>query len=180
MNEVSPSMSASSRQERAFAVYLDLGPDRSLAQLAMAVCADPGRAGLRRAPSLRTLEDWSVRHDWQKRIADIDRRAREDAERQHLEQVSQHRARLRRDGLLLQRRGIDWLKNRQAPAKAHDAIRAIDTGFRLESLGLGEPSQRIAVEDDDERLRRLSDEELELLIRYARQTQSGGTQREGN
>jgi hypothetical protein len=173
-------MSASSRQERAFAVYLSLGPDRSLAALAAVLRADPSRAGLRRAPSLSTLEDWSVRYRWQERIAEVDRQAREEAEREHLEWVKQHRERLRQEGLLLQQRGIEWLKNKQTDeVTAHEAIRAIDTGFKLEALALGEATQRIAVEDDDERLQRLSDEELELLIRHARAAQSGSSPREG-
>jgi hypothetical protein len=173
-------MSASSRQERAFAAYLGLGPGRSLAELAAVLRTDPSRAGLRRAPSVRTLEDWSVRFQWQGRIAGIDRQAREEAEREHLEWVKQHRERLRQEGLLLQQRGIEWLKNKQTDeVTAHEAIRAIDTGFKLEALALGEATQRIAVENEDERLEQLSDEELELIIRYARKAQSGSTQGEG-
>lgn len=173
-------MPASSRQERAFTVYLGLGPGRSLAELAAVLRADPSRAGLRRAPSLRTLEDWSARCRWQERIAQIDRQAREEAEREHLGWVKQHQERLRQEGLLLQQRGIEWLRNKQTDeVTAHEAIRAIDTGFKLEALALGEATQRIAVEDDDERLRRLSDEELELLIRHAREAQSGSAPREG-
>jgi len=173
-------MPASSRQERPFAVYLGLGPDRSLVELAAVLRADPSRAGLRRAPSLRTLEDWSARYRWQERIAQIDRQAREEAEREHLEWVKQHRERLRQEGLLLQQRGIEWLRNKQTDeVTAHEAIRAIDTGFKLEALALGEATQRIVVEDDDERLQRLSDEELELLIRHAREAQSASSPREG-
>ncbi len=173
-------MGASSRQERAFGLYLALGPERSLSRLAAALRADPGRAGLQRAPSLRTLEGWSARCRWQERIADVDRRTREEAERQHMEWVQQHRERLRQEGLLLQQRGVEWLKNKEADhVKAHEAIRAIDVGFKLEALALGEATQRIAVEDDDERLQKLSDEELELLIRHARQAQPGGAAGEG-
>jgi hypothetical protein len=171
---------ASSRQERAFAVYLALGPSRSLAELATVLRTDPNRAGLRRAPSLRTLEDWSARYRWQERIAEIDRHAREEAEREHLGWVKQHRERLRQEGLLLQQRGVEWLKDKRTDdVTAHEAIRAIDTGFRLEAVAVGEATQRIVVEEDDERLQRLSDEELELLIRHARQAQSGGAQGEG-
>ena len=173
-------MSASSRQEFAFAAYLAMGPDRSLAQLTRLLRADPGRARLRRAPSLRTLEQWSVRYRWQDRIAEIDRRAREEAERQHLDWVKQHRERLRQEGLLLQQRGIEWLRTKGAEdVKAHEAIRAIDTGFKLEALALGEATERISMEVDDERLERFSDEELELLIRQAREAQRSGPAPEG-
>ena len=173
-------MSAPSREGRVFVVYLGLGPDRSLAELAAMLRSDPGQAGLKRAPSLRTLEGWSVRYRWQDRIANIDRRTREDAERQHTEGVQQHRARLRQEGLLLQQRGVEWLKDKEPDdVKAPDAIRAIDTGFKLEALALGEATQRIATEDDDERIRRLTDEELDLIIRHARQAQAGGPDGEG-
>jgi hypothetical protein len=173
-------MGASSRQERAFGLYLALGPERSLSRLAAALRADPGRAGLQRAPSLRTLEDWSARCRWQERIADVDRRTREEAERQHLEWVKQHRERLRQEGLLLQHRGIEWLKGKRTnDVTAHEAIRAIDAGFKLEALALGEATERISMEVDDERIQRLTDEELELLIRHARQAQRGGATGEG-
>ncbi len=173
-------MGASSRQERAFALYLALGPERSLGTLAAALRADPGRADLRRAPSLRTLEDWSARFRWQERIAEIERKARQEAERQHLEWVKQHRERLRQEGLLLQQRGIEWLKDKRTnDVTAHEAIRAIDAGFKLEALALGEATERISMEVDDERIQRLSDEELELLIRQARQAQRGGAEGEG-
>jgi len=79
--------------------------------------------------------------------------------------VKQHRERLRQEGLLLQQRGIEWLKNKQTDeVTAHEAIRAIDTRFKLEALALGEVTQRIVVEDDDERLRRLSDEDLKSAL----------------
>ena len=172
-------MSASSRQEHAFAIYLGIGPSRSLAELAAVLRSDPRRAGLRCSPSLRTLEDWSTRYRWQDRIADIDRRAREQAEREHLEWVTQHRQRLRQQGQLLQQRGIKWLKNKGTDdVKAHEAIRAIELGFKLEALALGEATQRIAVEDSDERIQRLTDEELELIIRHARQAQRRSPSRE--
>ncbi|GAG47702.1 unnamed protein product, partial [marine sediment metagenome] len=45
-------MSASSRQDRAFDLYVQLGPNRSLSDLAKLLRADPSRAGLRRAPTL--------------------------------------------------------------------------------------------------------------------------------
>jgi hypothetical protein len=59
------------------------------------------------------------------------------------------------------------------------AARAIDTGFKLEALSLGEATQRIAIEEDDDRLRRLSDEDLDLLIRQARAAQPGSSPGEG-
>jgi hypothetical protein len=174
-------MTTSSRQERAFDLYLKIGPDRSLTELVRLIRADPGRAGLRRAPTLRTLESWSTRYGWQKRIAELERKEREEAERQHLEWVQQHRERLRQEGLLLQQRGVQWLQEKTArEVSASEAVRAIDTGFKLEALSLGEATERITVEEEqDERLQQLSDEQLELIIRYARQAVSGSAKGEG-
>ena len=173
-------MGASSRQEQAFGLYLELGPDRSLAALAKALKKGTAHAGMKRTVSLRTLEQWSVRFRWQERIAEIERKARQEVEHQQVEWVKQYRERLRQEGLLLQQRGLEWLRTKGAgDVKAHEAIRAIDTGFKLEALSLGEATERISMEVDDERIQRLSDEELELLIRHARQAQSGGAEGEG-
>ncbi len=168
-------MSATSRQERAFTAYLELGPDRSLAQLAETL-----RACLRRPPSVRTLELWSVRYRWRERLEENERRAQEELERQRVEWVKQHRERLRQEGLLLQQRGLEWLKDKRGDdVRAHEAIRAIEAGFKLEALALGEATERISMEDADERLQRLSDEELDLIIEHARLAERGGPADEG-
>lgn len=164
-------MSASSRQDEAFQAYVALGPNRNLRDLRSALAAQ--RRGSARPPSLRTLEAWSSRYGWQDRLAEIEHRARDEQEQQHVEWVKQHRERLRQEGLLLQTRGIEWLSEKlAAEVSAHEAIRAIDTGFKLEALALGEATQRIAVDDEDERLKGLSDDELELLIRQVRSDKS--------
>ena len=173
-------MGASSRQERAFQTYLALGPSRSLAALHNNLASDPQPSGFRRCPSLRTLETWSASYHWQDRIAALDRKAREQAEREHLEWVGQYRERLRKEGLLLQQRGIAWVADRDdADVSAHEAIRAIEVGFRLEALSLGEATERVTMEVDDERLQRLTDDELEFFIRQAREAGRGGPTREG-
>jgi hypothetical protein len=161
-------MSASSRQEVAFQEYVALGPSRNLRDL-RAGLAGRHQRGRGRAPSLRTLEGWSSRYRWQERLADIERRAREEQEQQQVEWVKQYRERLRQEGYLLQQKGIEWLSGKlAAEVTAQAAIRAIDTGFKLEALALGEATERIAVEDEDERLKGLSDDELELFIREVR------------
>lgn len=95
--------------------------------------------------------------------------------------MKQHRERLRQEGLLLQQRGVQWLQEKTAnEVSASEAVRAIDTGFKLEALSLGEATERITVEEDqDERLQQLSDEQLELIIRYARHAHPGSAPGEG-
>ncbi len=173
-------MPANSRPQRAFAAYLELGPARSLARLAQALREDASRAGFRRAPSLRTLELWSTTYRWQERLEEMATAADQELQRQRVDWVKQHRERLRQEGLLLQQRGLEWLKDKQPDnVRAHEAIRAIEAGFKLEALALGEATDRIALEEHDERLQRLSDEELTLIIEQARLAQRGGPADEG-
>ncbi|MCA9829293.1 MAG: hypothetical protein KC495_02370 [Dehalococcoidia bacterium] len=154
-------MAASARADIAFDAYLELGPERSLVQLRSVL-----KGRLRRVPSLRTLEGWSAEYHWQERIRDLERQAREAAERECVEWVSEYRRRLRDEGLVLQRRGLEWLRDKAGDTvRAHEAIRAIETGFRLEALALGEATEHIVLEEyRDERIERLTDEELRRLI----------------
>jgi hypothetical protein len=172
-------MGAYARQEQAFVAYLDLGPSRSLSDLARVLQHDPTRKGLR-GPSLRTLEGWSVQFRWQQRLADIERKVQLELEHVHVQRVKQYRERLREKGLLLQQHGIEWLDGMNPKnVKAGEAIRAIDAGFKLEALALAEATARIAMEVDDERLERLTDEELENVIRQAREAQRAGAAPQG-
>lgn len=160
-------MSAASRQEHAFTTYVELGPNRNLRLLEETLRAN--RGGARRAPSLRTLEGWSAHYGWQERLIEIERRAREEQEQQHVGWVQQHRERLRQEGLLLQQKGIEWLTGKlDKDVSAGEAIRAVDAGFKLEALALGEATTRIAIDEEDERLKGLNDDELKLLIRQVR------------
>jgi len=163
-------MAAISRAELAFDAYLELGPERSLLRLQQQL-----RSRMRRPPSLRTLENWSARFAWQARVRDMEREAREAAERERVEWLSEYRRRLRDEGLVLQQRGLEWLPDqRPAQVRASDAVRAIEAGFRLEALALGEATERIVLEERDDRIERLTDEELDLLIRAARERDARG------
>ncbi len=163
-------MSRRSRSDAAFSVYLDLGPVRSLASLRDALKADPALVGGRRAPSLRTLESWSALDRWSERVLELERQAREDEDRAHVERVKQHRARLRQEGMFLQQRGIAWLRDKDADGvRAGEAVRAIAEGFRIEALGLGEVTDRVAIDEGyGDVFDRLSDAELKRLVEILR------------
>lgn len=154
-------MSARSRADAAFDAYIRLGLGRSLARLRDALAGQRGRP-----PSLRTLESWSVRYRWQERLREIEREARVQADCEHAEWVQQHRERLRNEGLVLQQRGLEWLRDKlSGDVSAHEAIRAMEAGFRLEALALGQATERIAVEEEyGNVIGRLSDDELERAI----------------
>ena len=148
-----------------------MGPERSLALLQQQL-----RSEFRRPPTLRTLENWSTRFGWQVRIRELERQARDRAAREHVEWVQQHRERLRNEGLFLQQRGLEWLREKlPEDVSASESVRAIEAGFRLEALALGEATERISVEEHDDRIERLTDEELEQLIASARQRETSGT-----
>ncbi len=103
---------------------------------------------------------------WAARIADLERKAREAEDREHVDRIRGHRARLRQEGLLLQQKGLEWIKGKDADAvRVGEAIRAIGEGFRLEALGLGEATERIAIEDRYRGLLEgLTDDELARLV----------------
>ncbi len=173
-------MAASARQEAAFHVYIELGAHRSLKDLHSELRADPSRAGLKRVPSLRTLESWSSAFGWQERVLDVERKAREASEQQLAEWIQQHRERLRQEGLLLQQKGVEWIKEKvDEEVSAHAAIRAIDAGFKLEALALGQVTARIAIEEEDERLKGLTDDELGELIQQVRTHRAKGSEGTG-
>ena len=163
-------MLRTSRAELAFTVYLELGAQRSLQRLHADLRADPGAYGFKRAPSLRTLETWSARDHWQNRIADLERQAQLQEEQDHVERIKAYRERLRSEGLLLQQKGLAWLSDKEVDdVRASDAIRAIAEGFRLEAMGIGEATDRVAIDvEHADVFDRLSDDELQRLIETLR------------
>ena len=147
-----------------------MGPSRSLRKLQSAIAAEPKAHGMKRAPSIRTLESWSTRFRWAAEIDRIEREAQAEEARQHIEHVKSYQSRLRQEGLLLQNKGVSWLASKEVEeVRVADAIRAIAEGFRLEALGLGEATERIAIEEDyGSVVTKLSDEELEGLLALLR------------
>ena len=90
--------------------------------------------------------------------------------RAHVARVQQYRARLRQEGVLLQQKGIDWLKDKEADeVRVQEAVRAIGEWFRLEALGLGEVTDRVAVREEySDVVERLDDAELDRLVTVLR------------
>jgi hypothetical protein len=159
-------VSGPSRQRAAFSEYLKLGPSRSLVKLQAVLRADPGSYGFPRAPSIRTLESWSTQYGWLDEIASLERQSAQEERREHIQEIKDYRSRLRKEGLLLQRKGIDWLARKDADeVRTHEAIRAIAEGFRLEALGLGDVTEGVEVKEDyGDFARRLTDDELDRLV----------------
>lgn len=67
----------------ALEAYKALGPGRSLAKLAVDLRETHGKA----APSLRTLEDWSSKFDWQTAIAAYEKQRAEERRRKREDEI---------------------------------------------------------------------------------------------
>ena len=153
-------MPENTRQREAFNCYWELGAERSIERLHEALA----REG--KAPTTRTLYEWSRRNHWQDRIGDLERKTRDAEDEARIATIREMQERQAREALLLQQKGAEWL----APVNAEEAtpeaaIRAIVEGARLERLVRGEATERTEQRDiTDERLKELSDDELDRLL----------------
>jgi hypothetical protein len=152
----------STRHRQAFDIYFDLGSERSIRRLRIEL-----QTVWNRVPTERTLFEWSRVFGWQFRIDDIEREARESDHSVRVEAIREMQERHAREGLLMQQKGAQRLSElAHEDMKSGDAIRAIIEGARLERLARGEPTEHVLnTEDRDPQLERLTDDELEQLIR---------------
>ena len=160
-----------------FNLYVDLGPGRSLEALAAAIARNPDAAGLRRAPSLRSLYRWSAELRWQDRLADLEREARRRDAEQLLQSLREMNERQAREGMLLQQRAVQRLQalvdGELTPA---ESIRALAEGARLERLARGEVTDRTQIDrSQDVDLRSFSTAELRALAELALERTKGNS-----
>ena len=162
-------MRETTRHRHAFDRYWRLGAERSLARLHAALTADG------RAPSLRTLYEWSRRCHWQRRIIDLEREARQAEDAARVAAIREMQERQAREALLLQQRGTEWLAALgPEDGSAEVAIRAITEGAKLERLARGEATERTEPDDPTAaRLKEVHDDELDRLIALAESAVDG-------
>ena len=164
-------MKEHTRHRLAFDLYVRMGANRSLEPLHRDLQKDPSLIGLKRAPSLSTLEAWSSAFHWQARLLDLERQAAEQDREEQLKALREMNERHAREGLALQQKAVERLGTLPPDRlSASDAVRALVEGVRLERLARGEPTERQEVRSDVEintRLAALTDEELDRLIEYA-------------
>lgn len=174
-------MSRISRAELAFQHFVSMGGGRSLAALAAGLRAEVGSSGLRRAPSLRSLEAWSSKYHWQARIADLDRRAQVEFEAQHIEMLRRLREEMAERGRLLVEHGVSWISERDASTvSARDAIKAVEVGLKLQEIALGGTPALAESHDDNQNFAaEVTDDELESIIANARQVRVGAPRSPG-
>ncbi len=166
-------MAETTRHREAFDAYWRLGAERSIERLHGVLVARG------KAPTLRTIYEWSRRFRWQDRIAQLERQAKQAEDEARLQALREMYERQAKEALLLQQRGTEWLAGmNKEKATADAAIRAIVEGARLERLARGEPTERQEVTGDvqiNAKLAALTDEELDRLIEHAQ----GALGREG-
>ncbi len=160
-------MRETTRHREAFDIYFALGAERTIEKL---------RAELihrgNKAPTARTLYDWSSRLGWQYRIDNLEREARQSADKTRIRAIQEMNERQAREGLLLQQKGSSRLAEVPVDGMtARDAIRAVTEGSRLERLALGEVTERTeSIEDPDPVLGGLSDDELKGIVDHIQQS----------
>ena len=158
-------MAEKTRHREAFDAYWRLGAERSVERLHKVLTAQG------KAPTLRTLYEWSRRYRWQDRVTQLEREAKRAEEEARIQALHEMYERQAKEALLLQQKGTEWLASMdRKKATAEAAIRSIVEGARLERLARGEPTERQEVQGDvqiNAKLATLTDEELECLIEYA-------------
>ncbi len=117
--------------------YVALGPGRSYEKVAKEY-----------GVSKRALVDHALRENWQDRIAELERRARENvdakADDTAEEMYNRHLKLIR----LMQGKAVETLRN-QSLTKASEAVKTLEITMKQERLLHGEPSERTAVSIED-------------------------------
>lgn len=121
----------------AFEFYVGLGPDRSYQ-----VVAD--HFGVTK----RAVTDRARQEQWQQKVAEIEAKARQNAEQRLMEALEDMNARHIKSLRIVQARALEALRNMPLQT-AMEAVRALDVAIRQERLIRGEPSDRTAIQVED-------------------------------
>ncbi len=117
------------RAYQAFAIYRDMGPERSLA-----------KAGQKLGKNLTTITGWSTKYGWVERAAAFDAEAARRATAKSLDDHAEVRARQAQLGRLMQARGAQRIGQLDpSTLEAKEARMLASDGARIErdALGLG-------------------------------------------
>ncbi len=114
----------------AFDYYLSLGPSRSYQTVAE-------RYGV----SKRAVTNFAGREDWQRRLAEIEAKARQDADKKSAQTLKAIHERQLQSLRLVQRRAIERLRETPIETSA-EAARALNLAIKQENVLLGEPGDR--------------------------------------
>jgi hypothetical protein len=117
----------------AFEFYISLGPERSYEQVATHFGA-----------SKRAVTKHAVKQHWAERLTEVERRAREESEKNAVAVLREMDERHLKIAKALQGKALEALRSMPLERGA-DVLRALDLGVKQERLIHGEPSERSAV-----------------------------------
>ncbi len=121
----------------AFDFYFSLGPSRSYQAVAE-----------KYAVTKRAVTNLAKREGWQRRLAEIEAKAREEADKKKAQTLEAIHERQLQSLRLVQRRSIERL--RETPIEtAAEAARALTQSIKQENVILGEPGDRTALSIED-------------------------------
>lgn len=112
----------------AFAIYRDMGSDRSLAKV-----------GEELGKSEALMERWSAKYDWVKRAAAWDDELDRQTARELMRDMAKTRARQRKQALKMQHKGLELLKDiKSGDAKLSEIVSLLKLGMEQERICLGD------------------------------------------
>lgn len=123
--------------KEAFEHYVSLGPDRSYQAVA-------DHYGITK----RAVTNRAAKEGWQERVAEIETKARRNAEQRLVETLEDMNSRHVKSLRIVQARALEALRNMPLET-AMEAVRALEIGIRHERLIRGEPSERTAVQVEE-------------------------------
>lgn len=148
----------SAKAFQAFAIYRDLGPDRSLERTAQAL-----------SKSSRVLAEWSGKYDWTARARAFDEASAAKASIIALESAADVRARQAKHAKAIQLRAMQTIANANpALVSVRDAIQAWKVGADAERKALGITEDHVLVLKREE----VSPEEAARLLAELRRLEA--------
>ena len=117
--------------------YVSLGPDRSYQRVAE-------QYGV----SKRAVTKRAARDRWQDKVIELERRARDGADKKAVESLEAMNLRHMRSLKVVQVKALEALRA-MSLSTAMEAVRALDMAIRQERLVRGEPSERTALNVED-------------------------------
>ena len=126
-------MAESTRQRKAFEIYFSLGGHRSIERLRRRLHELHGKA-----PSLRSLYEWSSRYQWQNKIAGLEQEARDAFHDETALAFKEMYKRQAQAGIFLQQKGMEIVQASAEKATPEAGMRAIVEGAKLERMARGD------------------------------------------
>jgi hypothetical protein len=168
----------SSKAYRAFCLYRDMGPSRSLDQASRAYHSrpdQPANGGGRKNRASGTIRGWAQRWNWPGRALDWDRELdRVQREKQKAASAEMGERQVR-EAMMLQQKAVERLRLlRPDDLSPREVLSYLIEAAKLERLARGEPTERIAEEHHFPDVKELSDEELSRIIVRGRELSSPG------